>query len=314
VVRGNAGGRWRTVDEFQLAVGRTARGVAFAADRAGNLYAAGTAADAANSGHAFVRSASAPPAAVVGRHVFYNGSAFDGNDAAANPSDDAAIATGKAPLLPGHTASFANVTSYTRGINGIMIDVSGGLPLTALAGVAAGVGLKAGAAGDPSRWADAPRRSLIGFRPGAGTGGTDRITLVWPDGAIRNTWLQVTVRALPQSGLSADDVFTFGSLVGETGDGAPSSGLAVSARDVLDTRGRRVRANASIENPYDHDRDKTVNVTDYEAARRNLGRSIAWAPPPQSIMWASGGSFPTRTAPTRRAVLAAGAAEPPLAT
>ena len=50
---------------------------------------------------------------------------FDGNDPAANAADDAAIATDKTALLPGQTATFANYTSYSRGINGIMVDIAG---------------------------------------------------------------------------------------------------------------------------------------------------------------------------------------------
>jgi parallel beta-helix repeat protein len=60
---------------------------------------------------------------VSGRHVFYNDSDFDGNDGAANAADDGAIAPDKTALLPGETAAFANYTSYSRGINGIMVDI-----------------------------------------------------------------------------------------------------------------------------------------------------------------------------------------------
>ena len=60
---------------------------------------------------------------VVARQLFYNDSAWDGNNAAANADDDDAIATDKVALLPGMTATFANYTSYSRGINGLMIDV-----------------------------------------------------------------------------------------------------------------------------------------------------------------------------------------------
>ena len=55
---------------------------------------------------------------MIGSRVFYNRSAFDGN-AAANAADDAAIAPDKPPLRPGQTASFANYTSYSRGIHGL---------------------------------------------------------------------------------------------------------------------------------------------------------------------------------------------------
>ena len=44
--------------------------------------------------------------------------------AGANKFDDLAIAD-KEALLPGDDALFINYTSYSRGINGIMIDVEG---------------------------------------------------------------------------------------------------------------------------------------------------------------------------------------------
>ncbi len=64
------------------------------------------------------------PAQVVGRYIFYGDSAFDGNIPAPN-DDDTAIATDKTALLPGQTATFANITSYNKGINGVMIDIAG---------------------------------------------------------------------------------------------------------------------------------------------------------------------------------------------
>src|SRR5262249_16266582 len=50
---------------------------------------------------------------VAGRKLFYNRSAFDGNNASINASDDAAIATNKTAYLPGDgLATFNNVSSY----------------------------------------------------------------------------------------------------------------------------------------------------------------------------------------------------------
>ena len=42
----------------------------------------------------------------------------------ASATDDEAIASDKVALLPGETATFANYTSYARGINGIMVDIA----------------------------------------------------------------------------------------------------------------------------------------------------------------------------------------------
>ena len=68
------------------------------------------------------------------------------------------------------------------------------------------------------RWAAAPAaQQHQRVRNGAGVGGSDRITLIWPDGAIKNTWLQVVVAAGGAIGLSAADTFYCGNAVGESG-------------------------------------------------------------------------------------------------
>ena len=46
--------------------------------------------------------------------------------------------------------------------------------------------------------------SSVSLRAGAGIDGSTRITLIWPDGAIKNTWLQVTVKSNTHTGLTAD--------------------------------------------------------------------------------------------------------------
>ena len=92
----------------------------------------------------------AAPAQVVGRHVFYNRSAADGHDAAANEADDLAVAADKAALLPGETASFDNLTGYSRGINGVMIDVLG-LPTSTALRLRRRVRLQDGHHGRPRR-------------------------------------------------------------------------------------------------------------------------------------------------------------------
>ena len=60
---------------------------------------------------------------VEGRYVFYNNSSFDGNNSSANASDDLAI-SGKSALLPGLPATYANYTNYSKGINGLFIDIA----------------------------------------------------------------------------------------------------------------------------------------------------------------------------------------------
>ena len=66
--------------------------------------------------NSYVGQAAASAGIVDGRLVFYNHSTWDGNDVLANANDDNAIAPEKSALLPGGTATFANYTSYSRGL------------------------------------------------------------------------------------------------------------------------------------------------------------------------------------------------------
>jgi hypothetical protein len=210
----------------------------------------------------------APAAAeVVGRQVFYNNSAYDGRSAAADARDDGAVAADKEALLPMQTATFANVTSYTRGINGVLLDVRNVPGGVAPALSAADFAFKAGLTGDPAMWPDAPPPSGVTVRRGAGTDGSDRVTLTWPDGAIRNKWLRIQVLANGRTGLTSPDVFYFGNLSGETGTASVNGAFMVNAQDLRAVRARVVTRNVGINNRYDFNRDRVTNALDVAAVR-----------------------------------------------
>jgi L-ascorbate metabolism protein UlaG (beta-lactamase superfamily) len=99
-------------------------------------------------------------------------------------------------------------------------------------------------------------------RRGEGESASDRITVVWADGAIKNTWLQVTI---PATG----NVFYFGSAVGETGNSAANA--FVSAADEIGVRSNftDVGEPAGVENVYDFNRDNAVDAADELIARSN---------------------------------------------
>ncbi len=204
-------------------------------------------------------------AAVVDRKIFYNNSSFDGNNSGPNPADDNAIALDKSALLPGATATFANYTSYSRGINGIMVDIAG-LTRTPTADDFL---FRVGNSPDPSAWSLAPRPSSVTVRQGAGTGGSARVTIVWPDNMIQNQWLQVTVRATANTGLETADVFYFGNAEGESGDTAANA--VVNATDQVATRNSPYTFinRAPITSPVDYNRDGLVDSADEWIAVRN---------------------------------------------
>jgi len=206
------------------------------------------------------------PPLVVARHVFYNNSSHDGDNPAANASDDQAIADDKRALLPGQTASFANYTSYHRGINGVMVDIHA-LPAEGEPGLE-DFQFRAGTGSNVNDWTT-PSDPQISVRRGDGPGGADRLTIIWDDFAIVNQWLQVTVLATAATGLRSDDVFYFGNAVAESGNSTDDT--RVNAADILLARNnpRNFLNPSPVDFDFDYNRDGRVNATDMLLARNN---------------------------------------------
>ena len=182
-------------------------------------------------------------------------------------------------LRPGQgQATFANYTSYSRGINCVIIDVSG--MWTDVSG--SDFSFRAGNSADPGTWAAAPtpnvRIEMVGT--------TRRIFLTWPDydpanpnstvNAVANKWLQVSVLANDRTGLPANDVFYFGNLIGDTG--LNSTGLyATLAEDYSATRAVAddpAQNAAFLDSHYDHNRDGVHDDADYVVVQQNYFRTL----------------------------------------
>jgi len=197
-------------------------------------------------------------AEVAARHVFYDNSAWDG------VSDDDAIDASKAALLPGQTASAANWTSCSRGINGIMVDVTG------LAGAPDETDflIEVNQHDDPDTWTGGPSPT-VSVRSGEGVDSSDRVVLTWSDGEIVNQWVRVTVLATPQTGLSDPDVFGFGSAVGDVdGDGAVDDNDLGSFQSEFGLRG----GFGALAN--DLDADGRVGLKDFAIMRSRFGETV----------------------------------------
>ena len=196
---------------------------------------------------------------VIGQQIFYNNSGWDGNDPAAGASDDAAIATNKFALLPTETASFPNYTSYSKGINGIMVDVS----FSSHTPTVSDFTFKVGNDSIPSGWPTAPAPTSVTVRTGAGASGSDRVTIIWADNAIENEWLEVTC-------VLTGDVFYYGNAIGETGDSVTDA--EVTPTDEIYVRNNPATlavSSASISHAADFNRDKKVGPTDMVLCRNN---------------------------------------------
>jgi len=203
---------------------------------------------------------------VVGRHVFYNNSAWDGNDPAANPADDGAIAIDKSVLLPGpgEFVSPANYTNYHNGINGIMVDIEAipGIPTDQDFSTWVNDPL------EPNAWSPGPD-PLVDIRPGDGVDGSDRVTLIWPDGSIANQWVEVTVHATAETGLDFDDTFYLANCIGDcTGDGIVGSDDYAALGEAFGIR----PGVAGI--PADFNGDGRVDLTDFAHLRASFGNEV----------------------------------------
>ncbi|MDP7287660.1 MAG: hypothetical protein QGH94_06680, partial [Phycisphaerae bacterium] len=198
---------------------------------------------------------------VVGRHLFYNNSSWD------TVSDDDAIAADKTALLPGQTASPANYSSYSRGINGVMVDVDG-LAGTPTAGDFA---IEVNQAGAPDTWSPGPAPTVT-VRPGDGDGGSDRIVLTWADGAIVNQWVKVTVLSDANGGdlgLASDDEFYFGNAIGDSdGDGDVDDDDYNNLKSQFGLRGAIGTLSSDL------DGDGRVSLGDFVIVRNSLGGEV----------------------------------------
>jgi CSLREA domain-containing protein len=217
------------------------------------------------------------PSEVVARHIFYNQCCLDGGELGAGPADDNAIDTTKEALLPGETPDPANWTAYRSGINGIMIDVRNlpeGVPLTnedfeLLES-------------DGGSWGPAQQPWSIDVRRGAGEDGSDRVTLVWSDLAVRSGWLCVRMLPTMRTALPDADVFAFANLPGDAnGDGAVTDADYTIWADHYDQTGTETTHGG------DFNLDGRVSDADYTTWAEGYGQTVP-APPAMAAAEALG--------------------------
>jgi len=210
------------------------------------------------------------PAVIVGRKLFYNQSKFDGNNANLTTTDDNAIATDKSPYFAGTgLATFGNISSYSRGINGVMIEIAN-LPLAAQELSPADFEFRVGKNSNLNTWTPAPAPNGFAIRSPVGDlEELARISIRWVNNVVQNVWLEVTVLANERTGLSVPDVFYFGSRIGDSGSGSPTAAVT-SAADELAAR-FAPGVNQPITSLLDFDRSGAVTAVDPLIARNNDG-------------------------------------------
>ena len=174
------------------------------------------------------------------------------------------------------------MSSYSRGINGLMVDVAG----THGAITANEFTFKVGNNNSPSTWAAATAPTNVTTRSGAGTSGSDRVELMWANNAIQKQWLEVIVEGNDatggfntNTGLASSYVFYFGNALGDAGVSDPTTFL-VSGADEQSARNNpksTLGTPALITDINDFNRDGNVNTTDQQIPRNNTTNAITTA-------------------------------------
>ncbi len=206
-------------------------------------------------------------ASVVNRQVFYNRSASTVfGDGSGNPTN--AIDSTKIAVRPGQAMNTSSYTNYVKGLNGLIVDVNGLINATASDfqfAVWNGI--------DASGFLAASIAPTITVMPGVGVAGSARIKIDFPDNAIRNTWLRVTVLANANTDLPGNDVFYFGNAIGDlyTGNVGTPTVVRTNATDTSLVRQNQSTATNSVgvTSIYDLNKDGRVNATDTSIVRQN---------------------------------------------
>jgi hypothetical protein len=214
---------------------------------------------------------------VLGNRLFYNNSKYDVNNAAINASDDAAIASDKVGFDGTGVATFVNVSSATRGITGVMVDLNAAIGTHAnitsgdITFKVAPAGFVAGSYNQLSTWTAFTSETAISVRMNAGTGGSDRVEITFANNAIKNTWLEVDLLADDNTGLSnGDDVFYFGNAAGDSGLGDTAALAKVDINDANPPNVNVLGLTTQVFQILDYTKDGKVDVNDANAAAAGL--------------------------------------------
>jgi len=167
--------------------------------------------------------------------------------------------------------NFNNLINSSHGINGLVFDVQN-LPAVVTAANFEFIMSPTGAFNEEfnpiAGWALAPNPSSITVTPGS----PDRIAITWPNLAIANRWLRVTILAGASTGLAQNEVYYVGHLLGET-TGVSGSVFTVSFADISPIRsaaGSTVDAASTV----DIDKNGTVSFADISAMRSSVGSQL----------------------------------------
>jgi ELWxxDGT repeat protein len=267
-------------------------------------------------------------ALVSATRLFYKDSTKWNVTNGATFSDDNAIAPDKTAYLPGSgTSTFFAVSSYDKGVNGIMVDLSGWHGALGINDFQ----FKRGNNNSPSAWATATAPTTVTVRSGAGVTGSDRTELLWDNNqSVKKQWLEVIVEGNDtvggfntNTGLAASYVFYFGSAIGDAGV-SNSGAFQVTSGDEINARNnpKSLGNPATRSDVNDFNRNGLVDSGDQIIARNNttslgnqlkflvVGAGGPFAPESEaSSNTGIVGSSPSQSNPTEATLAASASAE-----
>jgi ELWxxDGT repeat protein len=211
-------------------------------------------------------------ASVQASYIYHAGSSFAGSGIQNALDTSKQLAKeGNEPL----TLTYDNLINSSRGINGLVFDIqnlpggpSANLTVDDFEFQMSPTGAFIEADHPPAGWGVAPAPSSINVVAGS-QGSPDRVVLQWPDNAIANRWLRITVKATANTGLPQPEVYYIGHLLGET-TGASGGVYTVSFADITPIRSA-VGQSVSASSIHDIDKNGTVAFADISAMRPNVG-------------------------------------------
>jgi hypothetical protein len=128
----------------------------------------------------------------------------------------------------------------------------------------------AGSYNQLSTWTTYSSESAISVRMGQGTGGSDRVEITFPTNSVKNTWLEVNVAADANTGLTAPDIFYFGSAAGDSGLGNTAALAKVDINDANPPLANLLGLTTQVFQILDYTKDGKVDVNDANAAAAGI--------------------------------------------
>lgn len=207
---------------------------------------------------------SATSASIVGSFVNHVG--YTGSGSSIDSGKSLAKESASPTLL-----NYNNLINSSNGIRGLAFDVlnlAGTVTAADFVFQMSPTGLFNEGANPVAGWVAAPAPSSVTVTPGAPA----RINLTWPNNAIANRWLRVTVLANANTGLASNEVYYVGHLLGET-TGPSGSSFTVAFADLTPIR-NVVGSTVNSSSIADIDKNGVVAFADISAARTNIGAQL----------------------------------------